>query len=694
MNLNFFAFCNRRAGLALLSALITTGLHAAPLTWFPGPSLDYADSAAATVVLSGYGNVVIGGDYSPFAEGLIATNIDWTPLPMGLPGTFIAPGAAASGGQIILFGGTDGTGSQSNAVDYSPSDTSTPLTPMSVPRSYLGYAGDRGGNAYAIGGLDGNGQPLASGEKLTNPDGSAGAWTPIDSLPTPRYNFPAVFDGTNLIYIFGGYTNTTSNIEIDGVMRYSISKNTWTDLAPLPVAVAGSCATLGADGRFYVVGGLSGGVATDLVQVYDPAANSWVVSTPLPESLSASVVGVDSLGRLLVMGGMDTNGYDTADVWRSQQLGSPDAAPVLTQVPATSATYNAPYISSFAATGNPQPVYELVSGPAGMSVDYYTGNISWTPQGLSQIGSIPVTIAAANYAGVTNYAFNISVPNPPPSVPTNIQEISFNDNSATISWSPQDPSVGPVTYSIAIPHPYHSPKGSGGGVNYQVILTGITTNVLTFSGLAPSSSATYALSVSSANGSVGFGYSTWFTTTSSGPQGPANLWITALTSTTISLAWTPSPGPVQYPFYSPIVSYSVMDHTSPSVPTTNIPVLVNITTTNAAVTSLSPGSTHYWYIAGVDAQGYSSPLVYTLQAINPLPTPAKVSAAALPTIGGFRFTITPSAYQTTLVQATTNLQDPNSWMTIFTNPVAGGAINFTDPAAASFPSRYYRVVSP
>ena len=689
---------NRQTGFALSLMFMVSGLHAAPLTWFPGPSLDYADSGAATVVLSGYGNVVIGGDFSQYAEGLIATNIYWTPLTMGLPGIFITPGAVATGGQIILFGGTDGTGSQSNAISYSPSDTANPLTPMSVPRSYLGYAGDRSGNAYAIGGLDGNGQPLASGEKLTNPDGSSGTWTPIASLPSPFYNFPAVFDGTNQIYIFGGYTDISSGIESASVLRYSISKNTWTAVAPLPVAVAGSCATRGADGKYYVVGGLSGGVATDLVQVYDPAVNSWVVSTPLPESLSASVVGVDSLGRLLVMGGMDTNGYDTTDVWRSQQLASPDTAPVLTQVPATSATYNALYHSSVAATGNPQPVYQLVSGPAGMTVDYFTGAINWTPQGLTQIGSIPVTIAATNYAGVTNFTFSISVPRPPPSIPANIQEIAFSDTSGTISCSPEDPSVGPATYSIAIPHPYHSPRGSGGGVNYQVISSGITTNVFKMSG-APGSSTTYALSVTASNGvSTGFNYSTWFTVTTSGPQGPANLWVTALTSSSISLEWTPSPGPDVYRFYTPIVSYAVMEHAGS--PPTNFPVLQNLTGTNATVTGLIPGSSHTWYISGMDAQGYYSPLTYVSATwVNPIPKPAGLSGNGFSTNGAFQFTITPAAAgasvsQTTLVQATTNLQDPTSWTTIFTNPVAGGTMNFTDPDATAFPSRFYRVVSP
>ena len=38
-------------------------LPAAPLTWFPGPAMDYPGSAAATVVMPGLGNVVIAGRY-------------------------------------------------------------------------------------------------------------------------------------------------------------------------------------------------------------------------------------------------------------------------------------------------------------------------------------------------------------------------------------------------------------------------------------------------------------------------------------------------------------------------------------------------------------------------------------------------------------------------------------------------------
>ena len=302
-------------------------------------------------------------------------------------------------------------------------------------------------------------------------------WASIASLPTALYDFPAVFDRTNYIYIFGGFTDTTSGTETATVLRYSVSANTWTAMAPMPVAVAGSAAALGPDGKIYVVGGTSGGVTTNVVQVYNPAANSWAISTPLPEGLSASAMGVDSLGRLIVMGGMDTNGNDVSDVWRSQQLGVPDSrAGASPNIPARTPPTRVLTLRPSAATGNPQPVFVLVSGPTNMTVDIYSGAITWTPQGLSQIGAIPVTIAATNYAGSTNWSFTITVPNPPPATPTNLYLLSATENSVTLAWAPEDPVAGPVTYSVFIPHPYHSPKGSGGGVNYQLIGSTTSTN--------------------------------------------------------------------------------------------------------------------------------------------------------------------------------------------------------------------------
>ncbi len=680
-------FLPRLAGIAPLYA--GACLCAAPLTWFPGPTIDPPFSGAATAVFSGLGNVLIGGDgysdyYYPltYPENLIATNQYWNYL-SPLYSLNIAPGAVASGGMIILYGGTDGTASTSAVIGYSPSgDSPLTLASMSVARSYLGYAPDRNGNAYAMGGLDGSGQALSSAERY-HPD--TDTWAPIASLPTALYNFPAVFNRTNYIYVFGGRTNTTSGTEVATVLRYSVSANTWTAMAPMPIAVAGSAAALGPDGKIYVAGGVSGAVTIDAVQVYDPAANAWVISTPLPEALSAAAMGVDSLGRLIVMGGIDANGNDVGDVWRSQRLNVSDSAPVLTQYPATNGVYPVAYVSSINASGSPPPTYSLVSGPAGMQVDYYSGAVTWTPQGPDQIGTIPVTIQAANFAGVTNWNFTITVPNPPPTMITNLTVVNVTESSVTLAWAPEDPVVGPVSCSVWLRHVLHDPKGSGATVWYTQIGSTTTVPTITITGLAAGLSHTYYVVATGAGGTSG--YAGISATTLAAPM-PTNLRVTGLTSTTVSLAWDAPVGGIAVASYQLL---GVFNGVFVQYPLS----YANITATTFTVTGLAPGTAILWGVSARDTAGNVSSYDYLPSlVVNPVPTPAALAAiAASPAAEGFKFTVQASAVQTTLVQATTNLMDPLSWVTIATNPPSS-TLTFTDANASQFPTRYYRVVSP
>jgi hypothetical protein len=675
------------AGIALL--LFGAHLLAAPLTWFPGPSLGTPMSGAATVV-SGGNNILTGGDayegyYFPFSYpiSLAATNAYWTYL-SPYYNLNIAPGAVVSDGNLIIYGGTDGTNSQNVVIADSLSGDAPPaLQSMNVARSYLGYAPDKNGNAYAFGGLDANGNALASAERF-NPVNN-NAWTFVASLPAARYNFPAVFNHTNYIYIFGGLTDTTSGIETATVLRYSVSGNAWSNVASMPIAVAGSAATLGPDGKIYVVGGTSGGVATNAVQVYTPASNSWAVSTPLPEALSGASAGVDSLGRLIVMGGVDINGNDVSDVWRSQQFNVPDSAPVFTSYPSLSAAYLVPYVSSLVATGSPPPTYLLVSGPDGMQVDLYSGAVTWTPQ-ASQIGTNTVTLQASNYAGSTNWTYNLVILNPPPAPVTNLAVVSITENSVTLSWSPEDEVAGPVTYSVWLRHSIHDPKGSGGTVWYTQIGGSTTQTNITISGLAAGLAQTYYVVVTGPGGSSG--YASISATTIVAPT-PTNLRVTGLTSTTITLAWDAPVGPV------PVVSYrmiGVFNGVFVQYPLSYL----NISNTTYTVTGLAPGSAILWEVSAYDAYGNVSAYDYLPSlAINPVPAPAALaSIAAPPDGGGFQLTVQPSAVQTTLIQATTSPTDPSSWITIATNPPTNGAFTFTDTNSGQFPIRFYRVISP
>jgi len=205
---------------------------------------------------------------------------------------------------IIFYGGTDGTNSSSAVVGYSPSgDTPLTLASMSVARSYLGYAPDRSGNAYAIGGLDNNGARLRPPRVQS---GHGGRRRLVCHRHLRQRNMTSLrFLTAPIRFTFLADAQTQRPAQKSPpccVIRSTETPGpTWRQCPSRPPEAA----AFGVDGKIYVVGGVSGGVTTDGVQVYDPAANSWAISTPLPGPLSGCAMGVDSLGRLIVMGGMD-----------------------------------------------------------------------------------------------------------------------------------------------------------------------------------------------------------------------------------------------------------------------------------------------------------------------------------------------------------------------------------------------------
>ena len=663
--------------------MMSAGLWAAPLAWFPGPSLDNALSGAAAVIARG-NNLLIGGNSlefpSSYPQSLGATNAYWTYLPE-LSGVRIAPGAVANGGMVIVYGGSDGTTSLNTVIGYSPSgDTPQVLHAMSVARSFLGYAPDRSGRAYALGGLDASGQPLSSAERY---DEDSNSWAPIAALPNPLYNFPAIFDRTNFIYVFGGRTNTMAGSESAAVLRYSISGNKWAAMTPMPVAVAGSAAALGPDGSIYVAGGALGEVVTNVVQIYDSVANSWTITTPLPEGLTLAAMGVDSLGRLVVMGGTDSSGAAVGDVWRSQRLNFPDSVPVFVTYPDVSATYQVQYVSSIDATGNPPPAYVLLNGPEGMAVDAYNGAITWIPQ-AGQIGSNAVTIRATIYAGYVDWSFVIAVPYPPPVVPSGLTVVGVTEHSVTLSWDPESALFGPVTYSVHLRHVLHDPKGSGATIWYTQIGSTTRESTITLTGLTPGLTQTYYVAATAPGGTSGYAS---ITATTLSPQPPVHLRVAGLTSTSITLSWDPSPGPVA------IASYEIWGWINNGVTSASYGRVTNTTVT---ITGLIPGSIHEWGVRAYDAEGYASGFNYGPTVVNPIPVSPLLGGGASAAGGVFQFTSSAggSVLQTVLIQATTNLADPNAWVEIGSLLPTVSPFTFTDTNASVYSMRFYRIVAP
>lgn len=108
------------------------------LTWFPGPTLFEPVSGAATVTVSSLGNVIIGGtsyySFESYPEYLVATNLYWSGM-LPMYSVNIAGGAAVIDGNIAVYGGTDGTVSQSAVTVYNwTGDTVSRLSRLALRR--------------------------------------------------------------------------------------------------------------------------------------------------------------------------------------------------------------------------------------------------------------------------------------------------------------------------------------------------------------------------------------------------------------------------------------------------------------------------------------------------------------------------------------------------------------------------------
>ncbi len=559
-----------------------SGLKAAPLTWYSSPSLAEPRSTAVAV-LTPSGPILLAGGNPVGAINVLDDGGGTLPP---LDTTRIAPGGGLLGSGLIIYGGKESAAADSvmnTVLSYDPStgDIVT-LASMSMARYDMGYAADAAGGYYAIGGLGNNNTLLARMERY---DSGSNSWTTLASLPAGRYHFGAVFDGTNLIYTFGGRTNFSAGTETATVLAYDISNNVWESEASMPVTTAGSTAILAPNGKIYVIGGTADGMVTNLVQVYDPALNTWTLATPLPMAVGAASGTVDFQGRLVVLGGMDGSNSNLSTTWHSQQLNIPDAAPVFTSVPAYTptypayvlATYQIPYNYTAVASGNPQPVYALLTGPQGMQIDTNSGLLTWTPQ-AGQIGTNLVTIQASKYVGSTQQTFTITALRPPLPAPSNLVPIA-GEHSLTFSWDPVIPVVGNLTYRVYSYTPGRSGRGGGGPV-YRLAVDNLTTNSVTFSGLLLGKTYDYAVTAVAAGVESPYSQVLYITTLS--PQPPTNLFLTQLTSTTTSFAWNPSPGQV------PIVSYTVTEENyNPVLAMTNIS---GITNSSFAFYGLAPGS--------------------------------------------------------------------------------------------------------
>ncbi|WP_157744418.1 carboxypeptidase regulatory-like domain-containing protein [Micromonospora viridifaciens] len=254
-----------------------------------------------------------------------ATNV-WTRI-ADLPAALEKPAAAFVDGKLYVFGGWDPVGNPSNKVHvYDPTTNAwqTRASTNPAPRAAAGIA-VADGQIYLVGGCtDGN---CAKSNAVVRYNPGADTFTTVAPYPVAvAWQGCGGINGT--VYCAGGNGPTT----LKSTYGYNPGTNTWTQLADLPVDFWG-VATDTANGMLLLSTGVinNSTIVTNQGWAYDPAANAW---SPLPNANFARYRAGAACGFVKVGG--STGGFTPTP--ESEMLPGFDQCAAVTDVPWLSAS--------------------------------------------------------------------------------------------------------------------------------------------------------------------------------------------------------------------------------------------------------------------------------------------------------------------------------------------------------------------
>lgn len=176
---------------------------------------------------------------------------------------------------------------------------------MTQRRSYIAAA-ELGGSVYAAGGMVGEtGRPLTTFSRY---DVERDSWSSLAPLPVATRAAAAAAVGDEL-YVIGG---TTASGNTRAVWSYRPDSGAWRVRAPLP-APRFNHEAVALDGRIYVLGGYLQGRERDELFVYAPARDRWSEAGRLPRPTHA--FGLVAFGGELWLIGGRRGGEVLREVW-------------------------------------------------------------------------------------------------------------------------------------------------------------------------------------------------------------------------------------------------------------------------------------------------------------------------------------------------------------------------------------------
>ena len=167
----------------------------------------------------------------------------------------------------------------------------------SIRRTIVRYAyAQIGEDLYVLGGVsDGTRVPDVNKYSATT-----NSWTPLAPIPVAS-EAPAAAYLDGKIYLVEGDTG-------DSFQIYNVATNTWTTGTSRPGYGDNYGAAAGAyNGKVYIVGGWNGQDGTTTTSVYDPATSTWSTGNPAPTAFF--LAGYHTVGQYLyIVGGFQPGG--------------------------------------------------------------------------------------------------------------------------------------------------------------------------------------------------------------------------------------------------------------------------------------------------------------------------------------------------------------------------------------------------
>jgi len=345
--------------------------------------------------------------------------------------------------RIIVFGGLsiDNGDTGKNKV-YDPVEG--PTTSLPDPGDFaeqegFAFATDAQGRIYWIGG--GGGASGGNSGVCARYDAVQNTWSTLAPLPVAVGEACACADGAGRILVFGGFL-ADGSARTTEVQRFDPQTGAWSlsAAADLPVAVSGARAVRGIDERIYVIGGAGpDGAIRSEVLALNLSTNSWSTAPSLAVARREFAAAVSPDGTIYVMGGRDGSGIALASTEKLATVTCPTATnpPISTeifdgQVATVTANVSGGAPMAYQWNHDGEPLTDGQTGSGSVISGATTSVLSIASFGAADAGAY--TVLASNTCGSADIdAATLSL-RVPPAPPSHWIAQSLHPSWAKTSW--------------------------------------------------------------------------------------------------------------------------------------------------------------------------------------------------------------------------------------------------------------------